>query len=386
MQTPPRLRVALLIESSNAYARGVLMGIQQYVRQQHRRWSIHLTEQGRGDAPPEWLSKTNFHGVIARVETPLIAERLQALKIPVVDVSAARLWPQIPWVETDDVAIAEMAVAHLLERGFQNFAYCGDSSFNWSNWRKQAFLDAVLAAGGRCEMFDHQGLDPEVAEKSLIEWLRLLPKPVGVMGCYDSTARQVLDACRDLGLSVPDDVAVIGVDNDELLCELADPPLTSIAPNAVRAGAVAAQFLDEQMQGVNLKEDCLRVPPLGVITRQSTDVLALDDRDVALALRFIREHAFEGIHVNDVLKIVPLSRRVLEQRFERRLGRTPHAEILRLKLERARQLMVETDLSLSTIAHRSGFAHDEYFSVAFKRAMGVAPSVWRREQTEPYRR
>lgn len=386
MESPARPRVALLIESSNAYARGVLQGIQQYVRQQHRRWSIQLPEQGRGDAPPAWLREKPFDGIIARVETPLIAETLQSLGVPVVDVSAARLWPQIPWVETDDVAIARMAAEHLLERGFQSFGYCGDSAFNWSNWRRQAFVEAVVSAGFDCPVFDLEGSQEASREDSLLAWIRRLPKPVGVMGCYDSTARRILDGCRELGLAVPDDVAVIGVDNDELLCELADPPLTSIAPNAVRAGAVAAQFLDEQMRGENLRENCLRVPPLSVVTRQSTDVLAMDDRDVALALRFIRDHAFEGIHVNDVLKVVPLSRRVLEQRFERRLGRTPHAEILRLKIERARQLLVETDLPLSTIAHRSGFTHDEYFSVAFKRAMGVAPSVWRREQTEPYKR
>ena len=208
-------------------------------------------------------------------------------------------------------------------------------------------------------------------------WIATLPKPVGIMACYDSRGQQVLDACRSAGLAVPDEVAVIGVDNDELLCELASPPLSSVVPNAHRAGYVAAARLDRLMAGKKVTPMAELIPPLGVANRHSTDAFALDDRAIVRAVRMIREHACEGINVSDVLKTVPLSRRVLEQRFQKLLGRTPREEILQVRLARVKQLLGETELALYQIAERTGFEHVEYLSVVFKRETGVTPSAWR---------
>ena len=189
----------------------------------------------------------------------------------------------------------------------------------------------------------------------------------------------MLDACRSAGLAVPSDVAVIGVDNDALLCDLASPPLTSVIPNAHRAGYEAAALLEKLMAGRKVPATAHLIPPLGVAARQSTDVLAVDDRDVARAVQFIREHACEGINVSDLLRTVPLSRRVLEQRFQKLLGRTPREEILHVRLARVRQLLGETDLPLYLIAERTGFEHVEYLSVVFKRETGQTPSEYRQE-------
>jgi LacI family transcriptional regulator len=208
-------------------------------------------------------------------------------------------------------------------------------------------------------------------------WLKSLPKPVGIMACYDSRGQQVLDACRNAGFAVPDEVAVIGVDNDELLCELASPPLSSVIPDAHRAGYAAAARLDRLMAGKTVAPTAELVPPLGVASRQSTDALALDDKDIVQAVRLIREHACEGINVADVLRAVPLSRRVLEQRFQKLLGRTPREEILQVRLARVKQLLGETELALYQIAERTGFEHVEYLSVVFKRETGLTPSAWR---------
>ncbi len=380
VRSPARRQVALLIETSNAYARGLVQGVVHYIRE-HRPWSFHLMEQGRGDDPPAWLAGWKGDGIIARIETPRIAAAVVKTGLPAVDLSAARLVPALPWVETDDAQIAKLAAEHLLERGFRHFAFCGVARFNWSVWREEHFAARVRAAGHDCHFYRPKAVGAagsaaaQVAEIGRL--FRTLPKPLGVMACYDSRGQQVLDACRSEGFAVPDEVAVIGVDNDTLLCELASPPLSSVISNAHRAGYVAAARLDRLMAGKKVTPLAELIPPLGVASRQSTDALALDDRAIAQAVRMIREHACEGINVEDVLKAVPLSRRVLEQRFQKQLGRTPRQEILQVRLARVKQLLGETELALYQIAERTGFEHVEYLSVVFKRETGTTPSAWR---------
>lgn len=372
-------KVALLIETSNAYARGLLRGIVAYIRQ-HAPWSLYVSEHNRGDRAPSWLPHWKGQGIIARIENPSIAEALKKVHVPIVDVSSARLIPSLPWTETDDRAIAHLAAEHLLARGFTNFAYAGDTRFNWSNWRREHFQNSVQAAGRTCHVYRPSRSftpDDEQQVDDLARWIRKLPKPIGVMACYDFRGMQVLNACRHIGVAVPDEVAVVGVDNDELLCELSDPPLSSVAPNTHRTGYEAAALLDQLIRGKKLKGDAHLIPPLGVITRQSTDVLAVHDRNVALAIHYIRKHACDGIRVHDVLKAAPQSRRLLELRFKKMFGRTLHQEILQVQLNRVKQLLVETDLSLAEVAERAGFNHVEYLSVAFKREVGVPPSKFR---------
>jgi LacI family transcriptional regulator len=205
-----------------------------------------------------------------------------------------------------------------------------------------------------------------------------LPKPIGVMACYDFAGQQLLDVCRELDIAVPEQVAVIGVDNDVRLCRLCTPPLSSVIPDTHRTGYEAAQLLDQLMHGAKKTEECLLIPPSGIAERQSSDVYALDDNDIVAALRFIRENACKGIGVADVLKAVPLSRRMLEHRFQKLVRRTPHAEIIRIRMERACRLLRETDLSLAEITSRSGFANPDYFSVAFKNYMQMTPRAYRK--------
>lgn len=372
-------KVALLVETSNAYARGLLRGIVAYVRE-HRPWSIYLSEHNRGDKPPNWLENWDGHGIIARIENNAIAEALRAVRLPAVDLSAARLIPALPWFETDDGAIAHLAAEHLLERGFKLFGYAGDGRFNWSKWRAEHFQNSIRAAGRDCFVYEPAkgfSLDDEQQVDDLARWLRELPKPIGIMACYDLRGQQVLEACRRMGLAVPDEVAVIGVDNDDLLCALAEPPLSSVIPNPQRTGYEAAALLDQMMAGRKVKGETHLIPPLGVATRQSTDVLAIDDLNVARAVNYIRKHACDGINVQDVLSAVPQSRRLLEKRFKNLIGRTPHEEIFRVQLNRVKQLLTETELPLEQIAERAGFSHVEYLSVAFKREMGMPPSKFR---------
>jgi len=379
-----RKSVALLLETSNAYSRGLLDGIITFV-QQHAAWSVYLPEQGRGAAPPDWLKNWKGDGIIARIETQAIANAVCRTRLPIVDVSAARHIPDIPWIETNDFAIAELAAEHLISRGFSNLAFCGDPAFNWSQWREQRFSELVGAAGAK--YFVHQSMPRQHPDYSwnrdrlqLTQWLRSLPRPVGIMACYDIKAQQLLAICRDEGVRVPEEVAVIGVDNDRRLCELCDPPLSSVIPNTAKTGFQAAVMLDRLMSGRKLEANETLIAPLGIETRQSTDVLAIDDPDIVTALRYIRDNACSGINVNDLLRHVPLSRRALEARFRTLIGRTPHAEILRLRILRVKQLLVDTDLSLAEIATSTGFRHAEYLSVAFRRSEATTASDYRRQQ------
>jgi LacI family transcriptional regulator len=260
-----------------------------------------------------------------------------------------------------------------LERGLRHFGYCGDSRFNWSIWREKHFKARLAEAGHIC----HAGPSPRRGGDELADWVRSIPKPAGILACYDIRGREVLDACRRAGVAVPDEVAVIGVDADDLMCELSDPPLSSVVPNARHTGWVAAELLDALMAGRPVHPDAHRIPPLGVTTRRSTDTLAVEDADLAAAVRYIRENACAGINVADVVARLPLSRRVLEARFLRILGRTPHAEILRVRLERVKTLLARGESSLDTIARHTGLGHGAYLSEVFKRELGETPGQFR---------
>jgi len=378
-----RPSVALLVETSNAYARGLMDGIVAYQRE-HELWSIYVGEQERGARPPAWLRNWKGDGIIARIETEAIAAVVRRMRVPTVDVSAARKVRNIPWVETDDRELARLAARHLIDRGFRSLAYCGEPHFNWSRWREQHFTLSAQEAGCECHVFDGKSSSEKDyswtrERRRLMSWVQNLPKPVGVMACYDFKGQQLLDVCRELDIAVPEQVAVIGVDNDVRLCRLCTPPLSSVIPDTHRTGYEAAQILDRMMRGETVGTEGVLIPPLGVAERQSSDVYAIDDPDIAAALRYIREHACEGISVTDVLHSVPLSRRMLEHRFLKLVRRTPHAEIIRIRMERAGRLLRETDLSLAEIASRAGFADANYLSVAFKKQMGVSPRAYRAE-------
>ncbi len=376
-----RKSVALLMETSNAYSRGLLDGIIAYM-QQHAAWSVILPEQERAAAPPGWLRNWKGDGIIARIETRQIADAVRKTKLPVVDISAARHVPGIPWLETDDRLIAQLAAEHLLERGFKHLAFCGDPGFNWSVWREQRFAECARDAGA--QYFVHQSIPRLVPgyswnrdRQALSRWLSKLPRPVGIMACYDIKAQQLLMLCRDLGLRVPDEVAVIGVDNDRRLCELCDPPLSSVIPNTWKTGFEAARLLDIMMNGQSVEGEMELIAPLGIRTRQSTDALAIDDPEVSLAVRMIRDEACRGITVQELLRRIPVSRRIFEGRFQKLIGRTPHAEIQRVRMDRSKQLLSNTDLPLAQVAELAGFVHAEYFSVCFKREVGITPREYR---------
>ena len=223
----------------------------------------------------------------------------------------------------------------------------------------------------------------EEEQEAIAAWVLSLPRPVGVMACNDDRGQQVLDACRRVNVLVPEEVAVIGVDNDEILCSLSSPPLTSVDINTVQVGFEAAALLDRLMAGRRPPAEPFLLPPRGVVPRESTDVLATDDRELAAAIRFIRDHACDGLRVKELVRKTGLSRRALERRMEKLLGRSPKEEITRVQIERAKRLLTETDLSAATVAEKCGYSQPKYFSQVFHGKVGLPPGAYRRRGVQP---
>jgi LacI family transcriptional regulator len=326
------------------------------------------------------LRKWNGDGIIAALDDPQIREIVSTFSGPVVgfgDGKGSRGLP-IPYFATDDVAIAQLGAEHLLERGFSNYAYCGGhiaAEFYqpWSENRAAAFVHRIRQAGYECSVFRDECNGSENSEllcERLGKWIATLAKPVGIMADYDVRALYVLEACNQLSIRVPEEVAVIGVDNEELICELATPPLTSVVQSAIRLGYNAARVLDDMMRGTLVEDLAFTIPPEGIVTRQSTDILAFKDPEVVDALRYIRKLACDGICVTDVVKHTSLCRHSLDARFKNALGRSVHGEIQRVQIERVKVLLRSTSLPTNKIAKLAGFRYREYLSTVFHRITG----------------
>ncbi|MCG8583846.1 MAG: XylR family transcriptional regulator [Pirellulales bacterium] len=389
MSTRPK--IALLIESSRSYGRGLLRGIASYTRT-HGSWSIYHHERSLGDDAPAWLKSWNGDGVIVRADSLRIVEQIRDLNLPTIDLRGRFQLVDIPLIETNDQVVVHLAVEHLLERGFRQFAFCGIPGMNYSD-RRLSFLverldelQLVPKVFGGTKAADSQDTSSieemgMLDQKAIGQWLVSLPKPVGVMASNDARGRHVLEACREFGLRVPDEVAVLGVDNDVEICELSDPPLTSVEPNTERIGFEAAALMHRMLEHDAAPPQRTFIDPVGVVTRQSTDVLAIADDELVRAVSFIRENACKGITVSDVLRELSISRSSLERRFSKVFDSSPKAEIIRIRLARVKQLLVETDYSLPIIADMTGFSHAEYMSALFRNKTGTTPGSYRRAQS-----
>ncbi len=377
--------IALLIETSRAYGRGLLRGVTRYLHE-HPHWSIYVEPRGLDDPAPRWLKNWKGDGILARINNRAMADAVMRTGIPVVDLRGALEDLGLPFIGIDNEVVSRMAADHLMDRGLRTFAFVGaPRKYNrFIDLRSDCFAHRIRTAGFPCEVYQHpvhkkRGVSWDEEQDNLTHWLKSLPKPLGLMACHDEWGQQVLDACRRAELAVPDQVAVVGVDNDLLLCGLSDPPLTSVDVNAEQIGHDAAAMLDRMMGGQAPPKEPIYIRPRGVVTRRSTDILAIGDRLTADAVRFIREHFHEGITVEDMIHAVPLSRSVLERRFKRWLGRSPKSEIIRLQVERACTLLVETNLPLATVAQLSGFRHAKYLSEVFRKRTGHTPSQYRKQ-------
>ncbi len=373
----------MLLATSRAHVRGLLHGIARYSRV-HGPWMFYTDASlhGKRDAL-SWLKGCGADGVIAPDAKENREITGMGLPTIVYRVAEKRI-PHLPAIVADNAMIGKMAAEHLLDRGFSCFAYCGFESRPWSRQRKESFVGRIAEAGfepGICHTNSELGSWRlfEREQNRLIEWLKSLPKPVGLMAGNDVCGRHVIEACRIAGLLVPDEVAVIGVDNDELICDLTDPPMSSIALNTEKAGYEAAELLDRLIAGEKTADRDILVRATHIATRQSTDILAVKDRTVAEAIRFIRQHAKEAIQVGDVVDHVAMSRRNLEQRFRKVVDRSMHNEIKRVRTQQIIRMLCETDLSVSEIALSLGHPSDKHIARYFKQQTGMSLKEYRRQ-------
>lgn len=379
-----RRRVALIIETSSAYGRNLLSGIVRFMRM-HDEWSVFLEQRDLWKQPPGWLKNWGGDGIISRVTTPKLLEVIAKTGVPLVDVTDRRGNLGVNQIRSDDAAIGRIGAEHLMERGFRRFGFCGFKGEAWSQRREEAFFQTIAEqAKAPCSRFNSQWHGPsarawEEEQESIASWLQELEPPFAVMTCNDIRGQHVIDACSKLELNVPEQVAVLGVDNDELLCRVCSPPLSSVVPNAEAIGFRAAEVLARLMDGGPIETQTQAIEPLAIATRQSTDVVAIDDREIAAALHHIRQNACRGLTVEEVVKKTAVSRSTLERQLRKLLGRTPQEEIRHVQIKRVRELLLTTDLPVERIAGLCGFDHSEYLHVVFKRITGMTTGDFRRQ-------
>lgn len=392
------LQVAIILDTARAYDRLIIGGVAQYVRERNATnggsaWSLYVEE----DPSHKLLSLARWrgHGVIANFDDRRVATALRGTGIPVVGVGGGYGWYDAksgtPYIYTDNAAIGRMGAEHLLACGLPTLAYYGcpsDRISGWSDERAAAFREAAERVGRPCHVFAGGSSDIgqwESLQRQLKAWLAQLPKPVGLMACNDAHARHVLEACHSLGIKVPADVAVLGVDNDPLICELTRPLLSSIDQSARRIGHEAAALLDRMMvnrvpgRKVTKREATTRVvvPPIGVISRMSTDILAGSDKAVEAMLHSLRANPTVRPPIAEVAQRLGISGPSLKKRFRMSVGRSIHEEHRRMRMQRLRAMIVDTDLPLKTIAVRAGFPSLQYMTTFVHRHAGVTPAKLR---------
>ena len=377
--------VAILIETSRAYGRGLLRGIARYNRECGN-WSTYFQPQGLGDPPPPWLATWRGDGILARIDNHRLACAIEKAKVPVVNLRGNVTGLTFPFIGSDNRAIAKLAADHLLERGLRHFAFCGfRRGFHPKiDERAASFQQFIERAGGTFDALRDTARRRRSWEQEqawIGRWIAGLSKPVGVLAANDDRGLQVLDACRRNGVAVPDQVAVLGVDNDEYLCSLSLPPLSSIDLNSEETGYRAAALLDKLMAGKRPPKRLPEIRPAGVIVRRSSDILATDDQDVIRAVQFIRNHACRPLQVRDVVEHISMSRSSLEPRLRAVTGRTIHQEIRKVQLDTARELLANTDVPIKQVAQRSGFKNVQYLTRVFGGTIGKAPAAFRRDRT-----
>jgi LacI family transcriptional regulator len=378
-------QVAVIVASQKAYHRKILRGIGAYAHEVGN-WSLYIEEEPLQKLPD--LNHWKGDGIILSFWIRSLAKAACKPKLPTVGIEGRGpcydpAW-LIPSFNTDDLAIGRLGAQHLIERGFTRLAFCAyppSPMAPWSAERADGFQQYAREQKLSCSI--HTGRHTSVRkwidiQHELTVWLESLDKPVGLMAANDARARHVLEACRAIGLRVPEDVAVLGVDNDEVICELIDPPLSSIEHGAGSLGYQAAALLDRLMEGKKVRKLMTLVPPKEVITRRSTDILAIADPDVASAMAYIHKNSCKPIRIADVVEAVGVSRSTLETKFKTVTGRTMHNEIQRLQIDCARSLLATTDLPIKQIAIIAGFAHIHYMTTIFHQNTGWTPAEYRK--------
>lgn len=375
-----------MIETSRGFGRQLLTGISRYAHL-HGPWSFFITPGDFEQVVPR-MKEWGGHGIIARVANQSIEDAIVAADVPTIVVGlrdrALRQDSSLlkaSEIRGNSIMAAELVADHFLQRHFKNFAYVGFAQSGYSTERETGFCKRIRRAGFEPIVYalPKKKADRhwEVEFPRLANWIEKLPKPVGIMACNDDRGREVLDACQLANAAVPEDVSVVGVDNDELLCDLADPPMSSVEFNAELGGFQAAKLLDAMMTRKVRKPQTVTIDPIGVVTRRSSDIIAMEDAEVANALAFIHQSYGREITVDDVADHLAVSRRYLEVRFREETGRTILAEITRVRIASAKRLLEMTDYSIPKVARLAGYNSASYLITVFKKHLKTTPAQYR---------
>jgi LacI family transcriptional regulator len=390
----PLVRIALIVDTSRAFGRAVCRGAARFVRDREPWQLFPLETEMDAGRTQEWLAANRISGIIAGVQSRDFFRCLKGSGLPLVNVSLRDAAPEITSVTVDSAAVAGMAAEFFLDAGVRNFAFCGYPGLRFSAQRGKAFEAAckgygcmVSSPAGRLPAFGgyagyEHGLDAE-SPSGLGEWLRGLPKPVGVLACNDIRGQQVIRAAREYGIGIPDEMMVLGVDNDEILCTLSSPALSSIDPNGEEIGHVAALELDRLLQGSASPGLQLAVPPAQLVSRHST--INTEHPLIPAALRIIRERSDD----NELCPVslcaeLGCSRIKLDRLFKKHLGRTPFDEITRLRVKHITEMLLGTPRPIGAIAQKFGFTSSVTFSQFNRRETGLSPRALRHKNREAF--
>ncbi|MEM1443921.1 MAG: DNA-binding transcriptional regulator [Verrucomicrobiota bacterium] len=379
MSTHPRRRVALLVETSLGSGREILRGIGRYARQASN-WQLFHAAGGLSDVMPDWMKDWEGDAVIARIQNEKTRDQLVSLEIPVIDVLGV-CENQFPLVHVDDEAIGRLVARHFIERDFQHFGFYGIADENWSDRRCEAFRSCLAEAKSFNELKIPRQTRSEAPERfqQVQEWVSRIPKPSAVMVCSDQRGLELLEACLSENISVPEELAVIGVDNDAALCEISDPPLSRVRGGHFNVGLEAARTVDLLLAGKTLSSDIVRVPPNGIVERESSSIRAIEDPTVAKGVSYIRENLASSITNDSIARACGISRTLFQKRFRDAMGQSIREFILDRRVERAMHLIEGSDITLADVAERSGFRHQEYLGQIIKRSTGKTPGQLRKE-------
>lgn len=382
-----RPKVLLVFRSRLEENLNILRSLAKFKRY-HTHWHVFVDDQARCVRNPELLVGQDWDGIICKESSDLFYEKVHELGISCVDMSDDILRHEdCPKIRPNNPAIGHVCAEHFIEKGFRHFGFCGFSNEIWSGERRDGFIEGLGLASRTCTVFETEY--PGVSlpswefaqEEEMEKWLATLPKPVAIMACNDMRAVHVVNACIKAKLKIPEEVAILGTNNDSVRCELSTPSISSVPVDvseyARRAGELLDAMLENQPLNIPATGEIL-IDPLDVVTRRSTSILAVEDQSVAAALHLIRENACTGISVDEVARRVHISRSLLEKRFRVHVGRSPQVEIRHAQVFKIKELLVETEYSLARVAEMTGFEHPEYMSVVFKRLTDTTPSSYRR--------
>lgn len=374
--------VAIVVDAATSFSRGLLGGVSQWVAA-HPGWLVTVDDRHR-DAPlPEWLLGWNGNGMISGLPERSLPRTWRGAGRAVVHVRDRLTAGRLPGIYPDDDAAVHVAVTHLADLGLRHLGVCPGACD--APVRLDAAVRFAEAAGCCVDVFATasrcggrlRNAEP-VGAKPLGRWLASLPKPVGVVATDDVLALNILEACRDHGLVVPDDVAMVAVADDDALCGLATPGVTSVTHDRTRLGYEAARMLEEAMTTGRPMATVVLVPPAGITVRQSSDVLAVDDADIRRAIRLIRERGCSDLSAAQVATSLGISRKLLDRKFQQLLSRTIHDELQRTKIAEAKRLLAQTDHKLLVVSVRAGFTHAAQLCNVFKSAVGMSPMQYRK--------